>query len=130
MQYFLEKKSYITLATKGYWIGMKHVLKLKGLIAGALLCGLISCQSGSDKNAKEDESGSSFPRSKTLYLAGSQWGDPNTFNPLAESWQAAWPVGDRFNLMYEPLIAYNSLDGKFEPMLGTCLLYTSDAADE
>lgn len=106
---------------------MKHVLKLKGLIAGALLCGLISCQGGSDKAAKEDESGSSFPRSKTLYLAGSQWGDPNTFNPLAESWQAAWPVGDRFNLMYEPLIAYNSLDGKFEPMLGTLVSKDADS---
>lgn len=68
-----------------------------------------------------------FPRSQTLYLAGSQWGDPSTFNPLAESWQAAWPVGDRFNLMYEPLLAYNSLDGKVEPILGNLVSKNNDS---
>jgi peptide/nickel transport system substrate-binding protein len=105
---------------------MKQVLKLKGLITGALLCGLVSCQSGSSKGA-DDESGSTFPRSKTLYLAGSQWGDPNTFNPLAEIWQSAWPVRDRFNLMYETLINYNQNDGKFEPALGTFVSRDNDS---
>jgi len=71
-----------------------------------------------------DSGESGFPRSKTLYLAGSQWGDPNTFNPLVEAWMAAWPVNDRFNLMYEPIITYNSLNGEFEPLLGT--LVSSD----
>lgn len=79
-----------------------------------------------DKNADSSSEGG-FPRNQTLYLAGSQWGDPSTFNPLAESWQAAWPVGDRFNLMYEPLIAYNSLDGKFEPILGTLVSNDNDS---
>jgi peptide/nickel transport system substrate-binding protein len=87
------------------------------LAVGALLLGLVSCGGSSGGEA-------GFPRSKTLYLAGSQWGDPNTFNPLVENWQAAWPVNDRFNLMYEPLITYNSLNGKFEPLLGT--LVSSD----
>lgn len=76
-------------------------------------------ESGSETNG--------FPRTETLYLAGSQWGDPSTFNPLAESWQAAWPVGDRFNLMYEPLVAYNSLDGKVEPILGTLVSKDNDS---
>lgn len=79
--------------------------------AVALLAG---CKGG---EATKDSSG--FPREQTLYLGGSQWGDPSTFNPLAESWQAAWPVGDRFNLMYEPLLAYNSLTGQVESILGT-----------
>lgn len=79
-----------------------------------------------DKNAESSSEGG-FARNQTLYLAGSQWGDPSTFNPLAESWQAAWPVGDRFNLMYEPLIAYNSLDGKFEPILGTLVSNDNDS---
>lgn len=78
------------------------------------------------KNADSSSEGG-FPRNQTLYLAGSQWGDPSTFNPLAESWQAAWPVGDRFNLMYEPLIAYNSLDGKFEPILGSLVSNDNDS---
>lgn len=86
---------------------------LKTLVVGAALAGFVACPGGDGAG----ETG--FPRGKTLYLAGSQWGDPSTFNPLAESWQAAWPVNDKFNLMYEPLIAYNSLDGKFESLLGT-----------
>ena len=98
---------------------MKRFSCLKlAVVAGALMLGLVSCKGGkASEQAGEGESG--FPRGKTLYLAGSQWGDPNTFNPLAESWQAAWPVNDKFNLMYEPLIAYNSLNGNFEPLLGT-----------
>jgi peptide/nickel transport system substrate-binding protein len=62
-----------------------------------------------------------LPREETLYLSGQQWGTPSTFNPLAESWMAAWPVGGRFNLMYEPLITYNTLNGAFEPLLGSLI---------
>ena len=91
---------------------------LKVLAVSALLLGLASCGGG---NGGEE---SGFARSKTLYLAGSQWGDPSTFNPLAEAWQSAWPVRDRFNLMYEPLINYNPLTGDLEPLLGT--LVSSD----
>lgn len=101
-------------------------LKNKFLITGAILCGLVSCQNGSNKTGTV-ENGTNFPRSKTLYLAGSQWGDPNSFNPLAESWQSSWPIGDRYNLMYEPLIAYNSLDGKFESILGTLVSKNNDS---
>jgi peptide/nickel transport system substrate-binding protein len=90
---------------------------LKLLVVGAALFGLVGCPGKGDNAGGSGESG--FARGKTLYLGGSQWGDPNTFNPLAEGWQAAWPVNDKFNLMYEPLIAYNSLNGEFEPLLGT-----------
>ncbi|HPW93836.1 MAG TPA: ABC transporter substrate-binding protein [Fibrobacteraceae bacterium] len=68
---------------------------------------------------QDSSSEGSLPRQETLYLSGQQWGSPATFNPLAESWMAAWPVGGRFNLMYEPLITYNTLNGNFEPLLGT-----------
>lgn len=60
----------------------------------------------------------STPRTETLYLSGVQWGAPATFNPLAESWLVAWPVGGRFNLMYEPLVTYNTLNGQTEDLLG------------
>ena len=96
---------------------MKMGSCLKLLVVGAALFGLVGCPGKGDSAGGSGESG--FARGKTLCLAGSQWGDPNTFNPLAESWQAAWPVNDKFNLMYEPLIAYNSLNGEFEPLLGT-----------
>jgi len=110
--------------------GMKKGKNVTIFLMGVLLGGLLtlqSCGGGSKPKEPADESGSSFSRAKTLYLAGSQWGDPNTFNPLAESWQAAWPVGDRFNLMYEPLLAYNSLDGKIEPILGTLVSKNNDS---
>ncbi len=71
--------------------------------------------------------GSAFPREQTLYLAGSQWGDPNSFNPLAEPWMPAWPVLDRFNLMYEPLVSYNAMTGKVEPCLGTMVSQDNDS---
>lgn len=67
---------------------------------------------------KSEVSEITLPREQTLYLSGQQWGTPSTFNPLAESWMAAWPVGGRFNLMYEPLVTYNSLNGTVEPLLG------------
>jgi len=95
---------------------------LKSLVVGVSVAGLIlSCGGGGGGGGE-----AGFPRNKTLYLAGSQWGDPNTFNPMAESWQAAWPVNDKFNLMYEPLIAYNSLNGQFEPLLGTLVSHDPD----
>ncbi|MDR1811503.1 MAG: ABC transporter substrate-binding protein [Candidatus Fibromonas sp.] len=81
---------------------------------------LISCEK---KEGAAPETKSGYPRSETLYLAGSQWGDPNTFNPLVEPWLVAWPANDRFNLMYEPLTAYNSLTGATEPVLGTLISY-------
>jgi len=107
---------------------MKCVSVLKRLVVGAALLGLVSCGGGKDNSGGEASGGSEsgFARNKTLYLAGSQWGDPNTFNPLAESWQAAWPVNDKFNLMYETIITYNSLDGKFEPLLGTLVSRDND----
>jgi len=104
---------------------MKCISVLKRLVVGAALLGLASC-GGKDGGDGAGGSESGFPRNKTLYLAGSQWGDPNTFNPLAESWQAAWPVNDKFNLMYETLISYNSLDGKFEPLLGKLVSRDND----
>ncbi len=89
---------------------MKKLSLLKFLLIGTLSWGLLSCQA---KTASTDSSG--FPREKTLYLAGFQWGDPNTFNPLSD-WPA-FPVGGNYNLMYEPLLVFNSIIGKMEPLL-------------
>ncbi|HQF55065.1 MAG TPA: ABC transporter substrate-binding protein [Fibrobacteria bacterium] len=74
-----------------------------------------------------DSNGSGFPREQTLYVAGSQWGDPSSFNPLAETWQPAWPVNDRFNLMYETVLNYNTLTGVMEPALGTLVSQDNDS---
>jgi peptide/nickel transport system substrate-binding protein len=118
---FLRKNHFLNFNTKGYGIGMKKVLNLKGLVVGAFLCGLISSAVG------ETAGVTSFPRAKTLYLGGSQWGDPSTFNPMADASSSAWPVRDRFNLMYETLISFNTLNGKMESGLGTLVSNNADS---
>ncbi len=100
---------------------MKQYSLLKILLVGALFCGLNSCQS--KKGGSEDASG--FPRAKTLYLAGFQWGDPNSFNPLSD-WPA-FPVGGNYNLMYEPLLVFNSISGKIEGLLANSPVQTDEA---
>ncbi len=76
------------------------------------------------ESAQSDEM--ALPREETLYLSGQQWGTAQSFNPLSESWMATWPVSGRFNLMYEPLLTYNTLDGKTEPLLGTLVAELSN----
>jgi peptide/nickel transport system substrate-binding protein len=96
----------------------------KRIACGALALSfalLTSCEEKEKSGSETKTSG--YPRSETLYLAGSQWGEPNTFNPLVEPWLVAWPANDRFNIMYEPLTAYNSLTGATEPVLGTLVSY-------
>lgn len=100
---------------------MKQLMRLKAFFAGALLCGMISCNSSKNSSAAD---ASGFPRAKTLYLAGFQWGDPNSFNPLSD-WPA-FPVGGNFNIMYEPLVVFNSLTGKIEPLLAHSLEQSSE----
>jgi len=85
---------------------------------------LISCEEKEAKNAESKTM--SYSRDQTLYLSGSQWGDPNTFNPLVEPWLVAWPANDRFNIMYEPLTAYNTITGVTEPILGTLVSYDAE----
>ena len=95
-------------------IGLKSIAKtaLALSASGALL-------SGCGDAASEGDLGGALPRQQTLYLSGQQNDAPGSFNPLAESWMASWPVGGRLTLLYEPLISYNSLNGKIEPLLGT-----------
>jgi len=104
-----------------------RVTKLSAVGIPVVLTAALALLGGCKGKKSDNSSEGGFPRNQTLYLAGSQWGDPSTFNPLAESWQAAWPIGDRFNLVYEPLIAYNSLDGKVEPILGTLVSNDNDS---
>jgi len=78
------------------------------LLTCALAGGLGAC-----KRPTTDEGGG-LPRSETLYVAGRQWGEPTSFNPITSN--PAWPVSG-LNLMYETLLLYNPLTGKMEPMI-------------
>ena len=93
-------------------IGMKSIVKTAVVVSAT--AALFGCD-----NSEQQAAEGALPRQQTLYLSGQQWGAPATFNPLAESWMAAWPVGGRFNLVYEPLVTYNTLNGQVESLLGT-----------
>lgn len=99
---------------------MKMSLSL--VVAGALLCNLISCSSTSHKKKVLN-----MPRSETLYLGGLQWGSPDTFNPL--DWWSAFPVmgGANNNIMYEHLLKFNALNSKIEPFLSKIHEETPDS---
>jgi peptide/nickel transport system substrate-binding protein len=69
-----------------------------------------------------------FPRKETLYIGGMQWGEPVSFNPLLSD--PAWPVPNSdqtYDILYEPLFAYNSETGKMQPLLGESYAATEDA---
>src|SRR5436305_10413444 len=98
------------------------------LFGASMLAALITLSSGCRKSG--DDSASSFPREETLYLGGLQWGEPTTFNPLAT--EPAWPIPwgeSNYNLIYEPLLLFNSGTGKMEPLLAE-LQSVSDEAIE
>lgn len=96
-------------------------------IARAALAVPASCILMAGCGAQSDSKEGFLPREETLYLSGQQWGTPTSFNPLAESWMATWPVGGRFNLMYEPLLTYNTWTGEIESLLGTYVPEVSNA---
>ncbi|MBN1981158.1 MAG: hypothetical protein JW795_06480, partial [Chitinivibrionales bacterium] len=95
------------------------------VLLSSLLCVLFSC---GGKSKKADEGGSatssSFPRDKTYYLVGVQWGDPSSFNPCDQN--PSFPVWYPSNLMYEHLVEYNTLTGKLDPVIGK--LHTQTAS--
>ncbi len=89
---------------------MKIKVVLQLLVPITMFLSLNSCGT-SDHGA--------FPRDETFYVGGSQWGSPNTFNPLA--WWSAFPImsGGNHNIMYEHLLKYNILTGEVEPLLAS-----------
>jgi peptide/nickel transport system substrate-binding protein len=63
---------------------------------------------------RSGDDGGGLPRSETLYLAGRQWGEPVSFNPLFST--PDWPING-LNLMYETALLFNPATGKMEPLL-------------
>lgn len=86
---------------------LSRKLSALALMTCALAGGVGAC-----KRPSGDDGG--LPRAETLYVAGRQWGEPTTFNPIQSSVQ--WPV-NTINLMYETLLLYNPLTGKMQPLL-------------
>ena len=95
------------------------MIGLKSIARTALALSATGALFGCGGSSDDGLANGALPRQETLYLSGQQNDAPGTFNPLAESWMTTWPVSGRFNLMYEPLLTYNSLTGEIEPLLGT-----------
>jgi peptide/nickel transport system substrate-binding protein len=100
---------------------MMRIRELSTKLSALLLVGATLTTSVSGCKHGRDDSG--LPRAETLYVAGRQWGEPTTFNPLQTSVQ--WPV-NTINLMYETLLLYNPLTGKMEPLLGESFAQNDD----
>lgn len=77
---------------------------------------------------KSKDSGD-FPRAQTLYVGGYQFNEPASFNPLASA--PDWPVQphNTLNLMYEPLLVFNTLSGKMQPLLAESFQVADDHID-
>jgi peptide/nickel transport system substrate-binding protein len=83
---------------------------IRAAAMGLAVLGLAACRPQAD----DKNEGGAFPRAETFYVAGWQWGEPSSFNPLLSN--PDWPVST-MNLIYETLLMYNSLSGKMEPLL-------------
>jgi peptide/nickel transport system substrate-binding protein len=79
----------------------------------AMICLVMGCGSN-DKSS--DISGKMFPRNKTLYVGGFQWGAPKSFNPFVD--EPAFPMTGDVNLIYESMFGFNLLTGELEPVIG------------
>ena len=103
------------------------MIGLKSIARTALVLSATGALFGCGSASEDELASGSLPRQETLYLSGQQNDAPGTFNPLAESWMTTWPVSGRFNLMYEPLLTYNSLTGEIESLLGTLVSKNNDS---
>ena len=104
-----------------------QMIGLKSIARTALVLSATGALFGCGSSSQDELASGSLPRQETLYLSGQQNDAPGTFNPLAESWMTTWPVSGRFNLMYEPLLTYNSLTGEIESLLGSLVSKNNDS---
>ncbi|HKG24881.1 MAG TPA: ABC transporter substrate-binding protein, partial [Thermomicrobiales bacterium] len=70
---------------------------------------------GVPRFAPGEVSAQELAREETLYIAGHQWGPPNTFNPLNPN--RSWPSNQPMQHLYESLFAFNQLTGDIDPAL-------------
>ncbi|MFO7179201.1 MAG: ABC transporter substrate-binding protein [Pseudomonadota bacterium] len=98
--------------------------RVRALAAMLLLLVLPQCRKPAEASSS---SASTFPRNETLFVAGRQWGEPSSFNPLLPS--PDWPAKDGVKLVYETLLFYNMLTGKLEPLLAESYTVREDAIE-
>jgi peptide/nickel transport system substrate-binding protein len=96
--------------------------KLRLLIVLSVVSMLAACTGGgSDKASTGQGQGTgtaapatgSYPRNQTLYISGTQWGPPNSWNPITD-WQYA--TGTE-GLVYENLFLFDPIRNQYKPWL-------------
>jgi peptide/nickel transport system substrate-binding protein len=91
---------------------MLKTWKLTAQLPAAVLCVALGTSVPACQGRSRDDAG--LPRAETLYVAGRQWGEPTSFNPVISN--PAWPV-THCNLLYETLLVFNPLTGDIVPLL-------------
>jgi peptide/nickel transport system substrate-binding protein len=104
--------------------------KLRLLIVLSVVSMLAACTGGgSDKPSTGQGQGTgaaapatgSYPRNQTLYISGTQWGPPNSWNPITD-WQYA--TGTE-GLVYENLFLFDPIKNQYKPWLAQSGDWTS-----
>ena len=106
----------------------RRFLTLTGLALGgaALGLGTSACGTAQTGTSAGQAKGRAGAAGETLFVAGFQWGPPQSFNPLAGA-QPAWPTNwDQSQLIYESLMRFNLLDGSLSPGLAKELQQPDD----
>lgn len=102
-----------------------RIRELSTKLTGLLLTAVLTASAVGCKPSHSEQSGG-LPRTETLYVAGRQWGEPTTFNPLLSNVQ--WPV-NTINLMYETVLLYNPQTGQMEPLLAESFVQRDDRVE-
>jgi peptide/nickel transport system substrate-binding protein len=83
------------------------------LLTLLLTGGLVAAACTGVDGGGADAGGGSYPRDRTLFTSGTQWGPPVNFNPIMNWTYATGTVG----YVYETLFLYDPIADEFEPWL-------------
>jgi peptide/nickel transport system substrate-binding protein len=105
----------------------RRFLSLTGLALGGAVIGLgaSACGTAQTGTSAGQAKGRAGAAGETMFIAGFQWGPPQSFNPLSAT--PAWPTNwDHSQFIYETLIRFNLLDGSLSPGLAKELQQPDD----
>jgi peptide/nickel transport system substrate-binding protein len=109
-------------AVTGWTPNRRRFLSVAGLAVGGAVVGTTAAGCGTaqtgNTSGESGGTGRAGAAGQTLFVAGFQWGPPNSFNPFGAT--PAFPTaGGQPELLYEALIRFNMLDGSLVPGLAT-----------
>jgi len=97
------------------------VLSVVSLLAACTGGGSDTPSTGQGQGTGAAPAAGTYPRNETLYISGTQWGPPNSWNPITD-WQYA--TGTE-GLVYENLFLFDPLKNEYKPWLAESGDWTS-----